>query len=290
MAAVRRRLFSDCSNDNKTRRKLFSDGIMIQKVRCADCGFELETTASPTGVICPKCGGNRFYLAKNSNCVGEKNCATQSEGIKRISLFSDRRNEEVEEEFQKNFSEPSNDFELKLKRYSGRTVPSESCEKIFGISADDLVEKHYAKVDSEDSNNLTIDSNAFVKAKLFSKLIVSVTKVMDLDPEITCNDSIENKIQSIKGLESSGVLCPKSIIMIKKAHGLDSEPSCSLGSWAEDSGILNDLRAEFGGSTLEYPSFKSTIEDRYPDAPSGILDLLKNRGIIRISGDHVSVL
>ena len=80
--------------------------------------------------------------------------------------------------------------------------------------------------------------------------------------------------------------------MIKKAHGFDPLTSLNNNSttWAEDSGILNDLSAEFGGESLDYPMFKKTIEDRYPDAPSEILDILKNRGIIKIMGDRVNIL
>jgi len=282
--AERRKLFSD--NPAPIRRKLFSltDGVTVKVLKCADCGFEIESRATTTNMLCPKCGGKRFFVKSATTDQG----VTKTEGDGRISLFSDRSNEEGE--FQKTFSEPSNDFESSLKKYSGKTVSASSCEKLFGVPADELVEKRYASIDGE---NLEIAEDAFLKAKLFSKLVISVTKIMNLDPEVTCgSSSLDNKLRVINGLEESGALCPKSIVMIKKAHGIDPEPivDSQVDNWAEDSGILGDLRAEFGGSSLEYPSFKRTIEDRYPDAPTGILDLLKNRGIIRISGDRVNVL
>lgn len=278
----RRKLFS--SNSAPVRRKLFSltDGATIKTLKCADCGFEIESKATTTNITCPKCGGRHFNVIKKSEDP------TVGQGTARLSLFSDRSQEE--EAFQKSFSEPTNDFELKLKKYSGKTILTESCEKIFGVSADEMIEKRFASIDGE---NMEIASDAYLKSKLFSKLIVSVTKIMDLDPEITCGSNpMEDKLRAIKKLEMTGSLCPKSIIMIKKAHGVGPEPisDSHANSWAEDSGILGDLKAEFGGSSLEYPSFKRTIEDRYPDAPEGILDLLKNRGIIRISGDRVNVL
>lgn len=281
----RRKLFSDPITA-VGRRKLFSapEDQRLTTFKCADCGFELETSATTTNMICPKCGGIRFYYTTNPPAECQTNCST--DGKKRISLFSkDTR----EEEFQKSFSEPSNNFELKLKRYSGKTILAESCEKIFGVPAEELLEKRFAELDGE---NLNIAPNAYIKSKLFSKLIVSVTKIMDLDPDLTSGEII-NKKRAIEGLEATGALCPKSIIMIKKAHGFD--PLTSLNNnnsttWAEDSGILNDLSAEFGGESLDYPMFKKTIEDRYPDAPSEILDILKNRGIIKIMGDRVNIL
>lgn len=282
MMIERRMLFS---GNSAPRRKLFSltDGAIVKVLKCADCGFELENRGTTTNIRCPKCGGLRFNVVKKSQDP------TVPQGDSRISLFSDTTREE--EAFQKSFSEPSNDFELKLKRYSGKTILTESCEKIFGVPAEDLVEKRFATIDGD---HLEIESDAYLKSKLFSKIVISVTKVMDLDPEITCGSNpIEDKLKAIKSLEMAGSLAPKSIIMIKKAHGFGPEPiseCCQPSTWAEDSGILGDLKAEFGGSSMEFPSFKRTIEDRYPDAPEGILDLLKNRGIIRISGDRVNVL
>lgn len=283
MEKQRRKLFSTSA---PVRRRLFSltDGATVKTLKCADCGFEIESRATTTNIRCPKCGGIHFNVVNKVESPGVSNPATST----RISLFSDNRDNRGDEEFQKSFSEPSNDFELKLKRYSGKTILLDTAEKIFGVPAEDLVEKRYASVDGE---NLDIAPDAFLKAKLFSKLIVSVTKVMDLDPGITCSSHPEiDKLRAIKGLEENGALCPKSIIMIKKAHGFGPEPISNNSTWAEDSGILGDLRAEFGGSSMEYPSFKRTIEERYPDAPEGILDLLKKHGIIQVNGDRVHVL
>lgn len=267
---MRRKLFS---NRESTRRKLFSNsGIELKTVICGDCGHKMETTASTTNLICPKCGGRRFNVERKFFSPE----GTPEEVPERISLFSEKTEEE---RFQKSFSETTNPFELRLKKYSGTTIKESDCERIFGVPSEELVEKGFAEVSG---NELNIHKDAFLQSRLFSKLIISVTKVLDLDPEITTS----RPEVGIQKLENSG-LCPKGIMIIKKSHGFC--PS-SNSSWAEDSGILRDIPLEFGGMSIEKPDFEKTLENRYPDAPHNILDILGNRGIIKVNGKCIDII
>ena len=269
----RRKLFS---NTKSTRRKLFSESGQSKKtVICSDCGYKMETTAATTNILCPKCGGRRFNVERRFFSPEGTPEPVPTEET-RISLFSEKTDEE---RFQKSFSETDNKFELKLKKYSGTSIKTSECERIFGVPATDLVEKGFAEISGD---SLNINKDAFLQSRLFSKLIVSVTKVLDLDPQGTCG----GPEVGIQKLENLGVN-PKGIILLKKAHGICPTEN---PSWADESGILNDLPIEFGGRTLGRSEFERTLGNRYPDAPHNILDLLSGRGIIKINGDHIDII
>lgn len=269
----RRKLFSTTTTTK--RRKLFSEegGSVLKTVVCSDCGHKFETTASTTDLICPKCGGRRFNFLRSvySPSVAPEKVPT------RKTLFGDS-----EAEFQREFSNTEDKLELKLKEFSGKTLDSKSFSDNFGglTTAEELQERGFADV--TENGKVTISKDAFLQSRLFSKLIVSVTKILDLDPAVT----LSKPADVISGLEERSELCPKSIVILKKAHGLvpDSE------SWAKDSGILGDLKLEFGGQSKPLAAFKETISKRYPDAPEGILDFLKSKGIIKTSGDNIEIL
>lgn len=278
----RRKLFSKIE-----RRKLFSDynpemeNSCIRTLICEDCGFKVETSATTTSMVCPKCGGKRFNIDRTFfSPEGTPEAVPQEE--KRFSLFS---KEDEESRFQKSFSNTTSPFELRLKKYSGSNINIGDCERVFGKTSEEMVQKGFAEV-SESGTQLNISKDAFLQSRLFSKLIVSVTKVLDLDPEITCAPEAK-KIAAINSLGST--MCPKSVILIKKAHGVCPEGPCDP-SWIEDSGILKDIPLEFGGRCMGLPEFEGTLNDRYPDAPSGLLDLLGSKGIIKINNDHVDIL
>lgn len=234
---MRRRLFSQ-----RPRRKLFSDereGNRIQTLICSDCGHKVESADSTTKNVCPKCGGKRFNL--------EKRYFTPPPSVdnERIPLYSD---ESGEERFQKSFCQTTDPFELKLKRYSGRSIDTSECERIFGIPASEMEEKGFAEIHG---NTMDIPEGAFLQSRLFSKLIISVTKVLDLDPEIMHSSSpFEHGISRIK---DCGCLKPSGIIMIKKAHGVPVSGPCEM-------------------------------------APHEMFDELERRGVIRISGDHLDII
>ena len=116
--------------------------------------------------------------------------------------------------------------------------------------------------------------------------MISITKELHLDPTILCHK--HNKEEIINNLEEEGNLSPKSIILLKKAHNIPTEASDN--AWINDSGILGDLGIEFGGQTKGLPEFKEIIDERYPDAPEGIMEILKNKGIIRENGNVIEIL
>lgn len=278
---IRRKLFSEPAP--KLRRRLFSEPECEandcrktnSRLICQDCGYELDTNAYTTNGFCPKCGGRRFNHVEG---------ISDMETIERRPLFGSfgpgcdiDTNCCSEEEFQKEFSYTDDELEMKLKEFSGETLDSKTFQKQFGnvCTADELEEKGFAEV-SEDGS-VKISDTAFLQSRLFSKLVISVTKVLDLDP-------IQNPIHAINDLEGHGCLCPKSIVILKKAHGITDD------SWAKDSGILGDLKLEFGGQCKPLGEFKNTINERYPDAPSGIMDILSKFGIIKTLGDRVEIL
>ena len=287
----RRKLFSD---QKLVRRKLFSvddcpegnnDGRM-KSVICMDCGYKMDTLAGTTSLVCPKCGGTRFnvelYVFSPDNVPEQVPEKTEDDDSRR-KLFSSYAEEE--EKFQKEFSTPSNELELKLKDFSGKAISESEFQKEFSnlTTLDDLVEKNFAEVD--DSGYIKISDSAYIMSKLFSKITISITKELDLDPSVMCPEC--NKKEVIDKLENINDISPKSLIIIKKVHGIPTESHDE--EWAKDSGILNDLGIEFGGTSRELPEFKRIIDDRYPDAPENILDILKNKGIIKVDGSVVEI-
>lgn len=277
---VRRKLFSvdDCPKGNSEER--------MKSVICMDCGYKMDTTSGTTSLVCPKCGGTRFnvelYVFSPDNVPEPIPEKTENDDSRR-KLFSSYAEEE--EKFQKEFSTPSNELELKLKNFSGQAISEDKFQKEFSnlTTLDDLVEKNFAEVC--DSGYVKISDSAYIMSKLFSKITISITKELDLDPSITCPEC--DKKEVIDKLENINDISPKSLIIIKKVHGIPTENHDE--EWAKDSGILNDLGIEFGGTSRELPEFKKIIDDRYPDAPDNIMDLLKNKGIIRINGHVVEI-
>lgn len=283
----RRKLFS---STNVTRRKLFSEAT-LKSVQCMDCGYVMETAASTTHLLCPKCGGDRFnvltvpispenvpepVIIENK----EKEELIEEKGFSRRSLFGD--------EIQKEFSEPSNDFEKLLKEFSGKTLTSDEVEKKFSLTSDELIEKGFAFVTEE---GIKISDTAYFQSKLFSRLIVSVTKILDLDPAVSVEPK-ESVIESMPGLS------PKCVMLLRKAHNLppkeivmseSSGDENNVEDWAKDSGICNDLRLEFGGSDMGIKEFTKLLDERYSDAPEGIIDHLISTGVINIQGNQVSI-
>ena len=243
---------------NSNRVKLFAEPELqiTKEVICMDCGFKMETTSTTTNLICPKCGGSRFEVEKE---------------------FS---GEDLDIEFQKYFSTPENDLEEKLKKYSGKTITKKEYERQFsGLDLGNYIESG--------ESNVKIDENAYLFSKLFSSISITITKELDLDPAIVCNSKC-NKESIINRLEDSENMSPKCIMLIKKAHNISNEEKDR--EWVVDSGIVNDLGAEFNGQTREMPDFKTILETRYPDAPENILEILKNSGAINIEDGKVRIL
>ena len=265
--ARRIKLFSK----NTVRRKLFCDEQEETKVVvCSDCGFKMKTAADTTNLICPKCGGNRFNVER----VFYSPAGTPEpvKTTKRVGLFSTLAGEE--ESFQKTFSETTDELELKLKEYSGQTMSEKDVEKKFSITAEELIEKGFAEHGA--GSDIRILDTAFLQSRLFSKLIMQITKVFEIEPKII-STPLPDKESIIEGLEDK--IGSKGVIILKKSHGFPIEKE--ENSWASDSGITNDLPLEFGGQIKTEPELLGIMKDRYPDAPEHILDILKAKGIIK---------
>ena len=258
--------------DSSERIKLFCDntGGVSQEfphwVRCQDCGYKFETTAATTNLLCCKCGGHRFNVIP--------------ETPKMEKTFSE------EELFQKEFNETEDKVELKLKEFSGSSLSAEDFQKEFGalgITAGELEEKNFAETMEDGSVKICEDS--FMQSRLFSKIIISVTKTLELDPAVT----MSAPEVGIEKLEEVSDLCPKSIAIIKKIHGVGTD-SNSKEDWMTDSGIKNDIVLEFGGQTKPKEELKTILDDRYPDAPDDLISMLKEKGIIKEVGDKLEII
>ena len=266
--ANRLKLFSN------VRKKLFSStsvvnegGITLRKVKCVDCDYETETAANVSQLLCPQCGGKRFILVNPT----------------RRSLFG---NEEEDKD---------NEFQAKLKTYSGTKMSEKDFQKEFSDSANDLLEKGFAY---KDGDSVKISDSAYATEKLFSKLIIQVTKILDLDKDIV--DGSRSKADVLDSLEEREALPSKGILVIKKAHGIlppfesnfseTEEPAEDPGeTWLKDSNIISDLQVEYYNQTLELKQFMKILEERYDDAPDNIIDLLLSHDAIRIEGNSVTI-
>ena len=217
----------------------------------------------------------RRKLFSDKPVVRRKLFSTPTEKRK-IKLFSDTAEEEA---FQRVFSATDDELELKLKEYSGQTLHASDFASIFGGS---LSERYYS-TDSE-TGDVTISPSAFLESRMFSKIVISVTKTLELDPAVMN----EPKEAVIDRLEESGKFSPKTIILLKKAHNIPAESDNE--SYLKDSGITSDLPIEFGGRRMGKPEFERIMHERYEDAPTDIMEILKNKGIVRVDGDNVEII
>ena len=250
----RRKLFSD-SVPPKPRRKLFSSEepkvkhLEEEKVLCSDCGHCLSPEELSIG-FCRVCG------------------ADVQTRQKRISLF--------EGDFQKEFSNTSDPFELKLKEFSGKEISKDLYEKEFSEAEREKMEEHGFSAVLDDGG-IKVSNTAFIESRMFSKLIVSVTKEYELVPDIM--NGTGDRARYINSLD----LSPKCIAILKKVNGINEGDQ---EGWINDSGILGDLGTEFGGTKMSKPEFETMIEERYPDAPDDIVKKLKLHGIIEEDDDN----
>ena len=247
----RRLLFSSLTNDSKIKP--------LSTFTCNDCGHTFINRAEmESGTHCPNCGGGRVKKSDPCSCEGK------------------------EKEFSK--------IDEFLREYSGRTVETSVVEKIFserGID-EDILNSGYA-TETEDGQ-ICFSENSDAIRKMFSKLVISITKELDLP------DPVQNtKEDLINRLVQGGNIPHKGIMIIKKVHGIcpsEECPKCDQeDNYIKDSGIKNDLGIEFGRSTeLPLKEFINHLNTRYSDAPENIIDQLVNSGSIRISGAKVNIL
>ena len=256
------------------RRKLFSsDGFVtydndgeveLRTVICADCGYRIETAESPSKVLCPRCGGKRFN----------------------ISLFPEDREPRERKKFITDFD---TEFERNLKEHSGRQMSKVEFEKKFSDQSDYLFEKGFAKA-SDDT--VAISPNAYNIEKLFSKITISVTKTLELEP--SCVSGLCPKETMLDRLKEDCCVPEKRLLILRKAHGLPpcrvlSESGESAEDWVKDSNIIPDLKNEYCNKQLGIGKFLKILQSRYPDAPDGILDILADKGTVLLSGGTVTV-
>lgn len=293
----RRSLFSSVSTEKPARRKLFSSSDVAPRIMvCLDCGHELVTTDTTTSQICPNCGGNRFNLKgfgggrrslftinqtqpglpesglDSTNSKGGKNC---------LGCGSNQEEETI--------GTPDATDEI-LKEFSGKSVERDELQKLFaerGIneSIDSMIGSGYASLNDE--GQICFSDCADLSRRMFSEIVISVTKEMHLVPA-------ENKVEElIDQLEGHGNISPKGIVLVKKAHRIiprgEVKSFCD-NSYLEDSGLASDLKLEWGGKKMSLREFMEILNTQYNDAPDDILEMLDESGVIRISGSQVEIL
>lgn len=247
----RRLLFSSLTEDSKIKApSMFT---------CEDCGHSFVDRAEmESGTHCPSCGGGRVKKSYPCSCEGK------AKEFSKIDEF--------------------------LREYSGRTVETSVVEKIFserGIE-EDVLNSGYA-TETEDGQ-ICFSENSDAIRKMFSKLVISITKELDLP------DPVQNtKEDLINRLVQGGNIPQKGIMIIKKVHGICPSEDCPKcndqeDNYIKDSGIKNDLGIELGRSELPLRDFINHLNTRYSDAPENIIDQLVNSGSIRISGAKVNIL
>lgn len=275
----RLKIFSSPDRIIFPRRKIFSGdaptnegGMVLRELVCRDCGTVITSSQHPSHAICPNCGGTRLDIKFLSPRQDTERDPHKEENIKpeeyRKPIFGDA-------EYQKS-----------LREFSGKTIPKSTFEKRFSeTQAEGLIEKGFATVEGD---YVIIDPISYEAEKTFSKLIISVTKTLELDPDIVSGKIDRGSV--IDHLEEDHRLPEKGIMIIKKAHGLplESHMFCE-DSWVEDSGIIPDLELEYNNQSFGVDQFLSILHDRYPDAPENILDILIKEGVVRLDGTQVTI-
>lgn len=263
------------------RKKLFStpeptpEPEQKQEIReyiCRDCGQVLQSCASPTAITCPNCGGNRLNIR----------IFPKHDSKEYVEVIAESPNAGVE----------NTKYEESLKEFSGKTLGKEEFEKTFsGAEVEEMLERGYASV-SEDGSMYEVSDSAYELQRLFSKLTISVTKTMELDPAIMEGArTMEEKENIIEGLRDR--VPEKQILILRKAHNLPMNPRVfSEGcddQWVKDSGIINDLGLEYDGKEFGIEEFVSMLRSQYDDAPANIIDILVKEGVIEVNGNKVIV-
>ena len=276
---VRHKLFS--SDDNVEYND--PEGQILRTVICKDCGHTMTTAETVTHMTCPNCGGKRFDLAL---------FRTAEEEVKDPDVEFDRikeAEEQIKPADEKRYSLFENfltSYEEKLKEYSGKVLEEDEFEKIFSNEAEDMIEKRFADLNEE--GKVEINPFAFETERAFSKLIISVTKTLELDPAIMKGEVEKEEI--IDKLEDK--LPEKEIMILKKAHDIPTEHVYSEpeeNTWLQDSCIIQDLETEYNNESFPIEQFIKILRERYPDAPENIMDLLSEVGVMRIEGARVTI-
>ena len=86
----------------------------------------------------------------------------------------------------------------------------------------------------------------------------------------------------------------KGIMILKKTHDIpvmehEEHHFSDISTWVEDSSIIPDLELEYNNTSFGIEQFIKILRERYPDAPEDIMDILQERGVIRLEGTQVTV-
>jgi DNA-directed RNA polymerase subunit RPC12/RpoP len=292
---ARRSLFTDFASSS-TRRKIFCDPENMPEpdhtVVCQDCGYEVQTAASDTYLVCPNCGGHRFNQKQPEGRQKKfSDSGILSDGRRSLFQGSYSGNRVVlggNYPLSRDFSDSTDSTDEFLDQFSGKTLTYSELQKEFterGINEtpEEMINSGYA-CETPDGK-VCFSECSGIQRKLFSKLVISVTKELELEP-------VDSREALIQKLVDAHRLPEKSIILVKKAHSLPVGPDTSVNQgddYIKDSGIENDLRLEYGGKTLPLLEFTNILHDQYNDAPVDIIDKLVSSGVIHIDGSQVEV-
>lgn len=256
--SARRRLFSSLEFEPNGNGGASMGHPGVYHYTCSDCGHTFET-ADRGNVRCPNCGGDRVVCSEESD-----------------------QGPYVSEDESRDFSDTYDATDDFLKEFSEKTVSEDELQRIFterGIpeSVDSMIDAGYATY-TEDGQ-VCFSERPDIQRKLFSRIAISVTKVLELDP-------VDSKEALIHKLSDNGHMPSRAIVLIRKAHGLPEGGD----DYLSDSGILNDLRIQHGGTDMPLSDFQGILRTQYNDAPEDILDKLVSSGTIGISGNRVEIL
>lgn len=273
----KRKLFSSSpvnASKGKPRRKLFSAPTVTQV--CRDCGERIITADETTTQYCPRCGGKRFDIPAK---VKESEPTNISSSKIRRSLFSSsKKSSEVDNV--RYFSDPiEGTVEWNLREFAGKEITQGQADKFF--SEIDLEREGLAT--RCENGNLKVFSLADEVERLFSSLKITIIKELELDPPV---GPIPEVIEGLK--EEHPEIGPKTLVIMKKAHCLPKENLFSeTEAWIADSGIRQDLKDEFEGKDFKKEDVERVLEERYPDAPEGTYEVLKELGVFEEGPDEI---
>lgn len=224
---------------------------------CPDCGHQFTAKGTENiGVRCPRCGGDRCRMSSlkqsDPNIVSDE-------------YVTDKLDELLSDVEGKTFSEGM--LKEKMSEYgiSGNV-------RLFANTG-------YARIN--DNGTYTFNDSASSDRRFFSKLVISVSKEFDIDPTMDRDMAINSLSERMP---------EKSILLLKRAGGYGPETTnFSDKDFLVDSGISNDLSAEYGGTSIPLKSFMNMLNEEYPDAPENIIDLLVEDKVIKISGSNVQI-
>lgn len=238
---------------------------------CPDCGTEFHTEENYVDFcICPNCGGKRCRKMEIKDADGNSydSCEDAVD-----SMFSDIESDELDE---------------LLARHKGKAVDAEDLaaemyamgiyDEVGGVEG--LVENGYAEELRE--GQIQFSDVADTQRKMFSKLVISVTKEFDLDPITDRESVIDSLAERFPG---------KPIMILKRAQSTVAPEVTTFSdkSYLKDSGIESDLKLVYGGQVMTIKDFMNLLSEEYPDAPEDIIDLLESSKAIKVNGGKVII-